>query len=109
MHIHGFCPTCQQWRVWLTRLDSDEAASRCPTCRTAPTAIETRGAAASRPGSRRSEAYCASCGAWFACDSWFELDQPLPMCPGCGARPSRLNYETAYGWRIRPPDSHGGE
>lgn len=109
MHTHGFCATSQQWRDWPTRVNSDETASRCLMCRTAPTAIEIQGSVALRRQSRHAEGYCASCSAWLASDSWFELDQPLPMCPRCGERPSRLNYATAYGWRILPPDSRGAE
>lgn len=104
MEVRGFCPACRQWHDCPTRWDRDGTVPRCPVCGTAPTVTETHSSAVMRSGLRQAEGYCARCDWWFACDTWFELDQPLPPCPHCGVTPSRLNYETAHGWRTLPPD-----
>lgn len=107
MEVRGFCPTCRQWQDCPTRFNDDEVTPCCPVCHTAPTAIETQSSAAMRRRPRQAEGHCPVCDRWFACNTWIEFDQPLPTCPHCGATPSRLNYETADGWRTISPDPPG--
>lgn len=109
MEVRGFCPTCRQWQNCRTWGDHGETRPYCPVCHTAPSAVGTHGAAAVERGVRQAEGYCSRCEHWFACDTWFELDHPLPTCPHCGTTPARLNYETAHGWRTLSPGAPGVE